>query len=73
MHLVLQLLHLQANLKITCQTDVTLTFVRTIATIQEMTILETVHLQASLINLFISQLRRLSRSYQQKKGATLNY
>ena len=54
MHLVLQLLHLQANLKITCQTDVTLTVVRTIATIQEMTILETVRLQASLIIVYQS-------------------
>ena len=54
MHLVLQLLHLQANLKITCQTDVTLTVVRTIATIQEMTILETVRLQAALIIVYQS-------------------
>ena len=49
MHLVLQVLHLQANLTITCQTDVTLTVVRTIAIIQEMTILETVRLQAALM------------------------
>ena len=47
MHLVLQVLRLQANLTITRQTDVTLTVMRTIATIQEMTILETVHLQAA--------------------------
>ena len=54
MHLVLQLLHLQANLKITCQTDVTLTVVRTIATTQEINILETVHLQAALIIVYQS-------------------
>ena len=46
MHLVLQVLCLQANLTITRQTNVTLTVVRTIATIQEMTILETVRLQS---------------------------
>ena len=49
MHLVLQVLRLQANLTITCQTDVTLTVVHTIATIQEMTILETVRLHAALM------------------------
>ena len=49
MHLILQILHLQENLSITCQTDVTLTVVRTIATIQEMTILETVRLHAVLM------------------------
>ena len=49
MRLVLQVLCLFAKLTITCQTDVTLTVVRTIATIQEMTILETVCLQAALM------------------------
>ena len=46
MHLVLQVLHLQA---ITCQTDSTLTVVHTIATTQEKTILETIRLQAALM------------------------
>ena len=49
MHLVLQVLHLQANLTITRQMDVTLTAVLTIAAIQEMTILETIRLQAALM------------------------
>ncbi len=49
MHLVLQLLHLQANLKITCQTNVSLTVVRTIATIKKMAILETVRFQSVLM------------------------
>ena len=49
MHLVLQLLHLEANLKITYRKDVPLTVVHTIATIQEMAILETIQIQAALI------------------------
>ena len=49
MHLILQVLRLYAKLTITCQTDVTLTVMQTIATIQEMTILETVRLQAALM------------------------
>ena len=49
MHLVLQVPRLQANLTITRQTDATLTVVRTITTIQEMTILETVSVQSVLM------------------------
>ena len=46
MHLILQVVALQADLTITRQIDVALTVVRTIATIQEVTILQTVRLQA---------------------------
>ena len=46
MHLVLQVVALQSDLTITRHLDVALTVVRTIATIQEVTILQTVRLQA---------------------------
>jgi hypothetical protein len=68
MHLVLQLLHLQANLKITCQMDVTLTVVHTIATIQEMTILETACLQAALMIAYQSIAALVKILSKQKKG-----
>ena len=68
MHFVLQVLHLQANLIITCQTDVTLTVVRTIVTIQEMTILETVHLQATLMIAYQSIAALVYILSKQKRG-----